>query len=249
MKFAEYMNLTNNNSSRRIIESSTSKVQPETKIELMRIIIDTIRKEGDECDLNFIDVSRIKDMSEVFYANGFNYFNGDISKWDTSNVTNMSRMFNGSHFNGDISKWDTSKVTDMSDMFMYSYFNQDISKWNTSNVKDMSKMFDGSDFNQDISKWNTSKVTNMRRMFAQSDFNQDISNWNVSNVKDMTDAFLKCQIKADYKPQLKTNESRYSRSITESRNTNSYSSRRITESSSSKVQPKTKDELVEIIKA
>src|SRR5574344_858037 len=201
MKFAEYMNLTNNNSSRRIIESSTSKVQPETKIELMRIIIDTIRKEGDECDLNFIDVSRIKDMSEVFYANGFNYFNGDISKWDTSNVTNMSRMFNGSHFNGDISKWDTSKVTDM------------------------------------------------RRMFAQSDFNQDISNWNVSNVKDMTDAFLKCQIKADYKPQLKTNESRYSRSITESRNTNSYSSRRITESSSSKVQPKTKDELVEIIKA
>src|SRR5574344_876257 len=225
MKFAEYMNLTNNNSSRRIIESSTSKVQPETKIELMRIIIDTIRKEGDECDLNFIDVSRIKDMSEVFYANGFNYFNGDISKWDTS------------------------KVTDMSDMFMYSYFNQDISKWNTSNVKDMSKMFDGSDFNQDISKWNTSKVTNMRRMFAQSDFNQDISNWNVSNVKDMTDAFLKCQIKADYKPQLKTNESRYSRSITESRNTNSYSSRRITESSSSKVQPKTKDELVEIIKA
>src|SRR5574344_1420583 len=155
MKFAEYMNLTNNNSSRRIIESSTSKVQPETKIELMRIIIDTIRKEGDECDLNFIDVSRIKDMSEVFYANGNNYFNGDISKWNTSNVTDMSDMFIGSHFNGDISKWNTSNVRNMCGMFTYSDFNQDISKWNTSKVTDMSDMFMFSHFNQDISKWNT----------------------------------------------------------------------------------------------
>jgi len=30
------------------------------------------------------------------------HFNGDISKWDVSNVTNMSSMFSGSKFNGDI---------------------------------------------------------------------------------------------------------------------------------------------------
>ena len=203
MKFSEYVNLTNNNSSRRITESSTSKVQPKTKIELMRIIINTIREEGDDCDLNFIDTSKITDMSELFYPNGFNYFNGDISKWNTSNVRDMNRMFNGSHFDGDISKWNTSKVTNMSEMFMYSYFNQDISKWDTSNVRDMNNMFNGSDFNQDISKWDTSNVTNMRRMFAQSNFNQDISKWNTSKVKDMTDVFFKCQIKDDYKPTLR----------------------------------------------
>ena len=32
-------------------------------------------------------------------------FNGDISNWDVSNVTNMSEMFYLSKFNGDISKW------------------------------------------------------------------------------------------------------------------------------------------------
>jgi hypothetical protein len=31
------------------------------------------------------------------------YFNGDISQWNVSNVTNMSCMFKDSLFNGDIS--------------------------------------------------------------------------------------------------------------------------------------------------
>ena len=37
-------------------------------------------------------------------------FNGDISSWDVSNVTNMGQMFSGSQFNGDISNWDVSNV-------------------------------------------------------------------------------------------------------------------------------------------
>ena len=37
-------------------------------------------------------------------------FNGDISKWNVSNVTNMESMFDSSNFNGDISKWDVSNV-------------------------------------------------------------------------------------------------------------------------------------------
>ena len=40
-------------------------------------------------------------------------FNGDISNWDVSSVTYMSRMFDESKFNGDISNWDVSSVTDM----------------------------------------------------------------------------------------------------------------------------------------
>ena len=44
-------------------------------------------------------------------------FNGDISKWNVSKVTNMSNMFRYSKFNGDISQWDVSKVTNMDNMF------------------------------------------------------------------------------------------------------------------------------------
>ena len=45
-------------------------------------------------------------------------FNANISRWDTSSVTDMKYMFDGaSAFNADISGWDTSLVTDSVNMF------------------------------------------------------------------------------------------------------------------------------------
>ena len=45
-------------------------------------------------------------------------FNGDLSSWDVSSVTNMESMFqDATSFNGDISSWDVSNVTNMSGMF------------------------------------------------------------------------------------------------------------------------------------
>ena len=58
-------------------------VRPKTKAELMYIIDKTIKEQGFNCDLNFIDTSLIKDMSAMFAESNFN---GDISKWDVSNV-------------------------------------------------------------------------------------------------------------------------------------------------------------------
>ena len=77
--------------SRRFLRESQYTVQPETKKELRKIILDTIEKEGDDCDLNFIDTSRIIDMSYLF--DGMEDFNGDISQWNVSNVEDMSYMF------------------------------------------------------------------------------------------------------------------------------------------------------------
>ena len=51
------------------------------------------------------------------YMFAWSSFNGDVSKWNISNVINMSYMFNYSNFRGDISNWDTSIVKDMSFMF------------------------------------------------------------------------------------------------------------------------------------
>ena len=116
-------------------------VTPKNKNELIKIIRDTIEKEGLNCNLNFINTSKITDMSRLFEASNFD---GDISEWDVHNVENMSSMFIGSKFNRDISNWDVRNVNDMHDMFAGSEFNGDLSKWDVSNVTDMNGMFNGS---------------------------------------------------------------------------------------------------------
>ena len=66
-------------------------------------------------------------MLLIYYFQRCLIFNGDISSWDVSSVTNMD-VSNASSFNGDISSWDVSNVTDMSQMFYEaSAFNGDIS--------------------------------------------------------------------------------------------------------------------------
>src|SRR5574344_1054083 len=92
----------------KILINKNSKIaynyHPKTKDELKDIIKQKIELEGNECDLNDINTSNITDMSWLFDDNEFN---GDISKWDVSNVTDMGGMFyNNSKFNGDISNWD-----------------------------------------------------------------------------------------------------------------------------------------------
>ena len=113
---------------------------------------------------------------------------------DTSNVTDMSRMFSGAEsFNQPIGNWDTSKVTDMSSMFSVAKsFNQPIGNWNTSKVTKMSYMFFGAEsFNQPIGNWDTSKVTDMHWMFwTAKSFNQPIGNWDTSKVTDMGSMFF-----------------------------------------------------------
>ena len=91
-----------------------TQIKPKDKQELVKIIDDTISKQGLNCDLNFIDTSKIGDMSALFYGSDFT---GDISKWDVSGVKDMSYMFDNSTFNGDISKWDVSNVEYMDRLF------------------------------------------------------------------------------------------------------------------------------------
>ena len=90
--------------------------QPKTKEELRKLIEERIKEEGNEVDLNDIDVSEITDMSDLFYD--LDKFNGNISKWDVSNVTDMIGMFDScENFNQDISKWNVSKVVYTDEMF------------------------------------------------------------------------------------------------------------------------------------
>jgi surface protein len=143
-----------------------------------------IRKYG---DISGWDVSNVTNMSRMFHE--AYKFNGDLSKWNVSNVTNMRYMFGwASSFNGDLSKWNVSNVTNMEGMFLGTFsFNGDISGWDVSNVTNMEDMFwSAKSFNGDLSKWNVSNVRYMDRMFREArSFNGDLSKWNVSNVRNM----------------------------------------------------------------
>ena len=100
-----------------VIKKNKYKYFPKTKKELQDIIDKRIKEEGNEVDLNDIDVSKITDMSYLF--DGI-IFNGDISNWDVSNVKDMNYMFyHCNSFNQNISVWDISNVKDFNftDMF------------------------------------------------------------------------------------------------------------------------------------
>ena len=142
-------------------------VTVKTKRELKDLVDKTIEKEGPDCDLNFIDTSRITDMSYLFTESNFN---GDISCRHVPIVEDMGSMFKDSNFNGDISGWDVSNVKSMNGMFYDSQFNGDISGWDVFKVDDMRYMFARSEFTGDISKWNISNMTNVSSMFYGGKF-------------------------------------------------------------------------------
>ena len=102
----------------KILINKNSKIpynyHPKTKDELKNIIKQKIESEGNNCNLNDIYTSNITNMSSLFEDSDFS---GDISKWDVSNVTDMEGMFRFSKFNGDISNWDVSNVTNNTDIF------------------------------------------------------------------------------------------------------------------------------------
>ena len=175
------MKTFNNYISEKLVINKNTKLHyrffPTSKIQLIDIIKQRMKEEGNECDLNDIDVSEITDMTYLFFNNTLRNFTGNISQWDVSNVKSMEKMFAYSEFNGDISDWNVGNVKDMNAMFMWSKFNNDISKWNISNVEDMGEMFAHSHFNQDISNWNVNKVESMIHIFAYSPLEDKQKEW------------------------------------------------------------------------
>ena len=121
----------------------------------------------------------------------------DLSKFDTSRVTNMSHMFNGMRNLTilNLSNFNTSNVTNMGGMFfnMTNLTAFNFSNFDTSKVTDMGSMFYGmsSLTTLDLFNFNTSQVMIMGGMF----FNManlttlNLSNFDTSNVTDMRSMF------------------------------------------------------------
>ena len=169
--------------------------------ELVHIIADIkqqlYKDKVDAFNLNWLDISNVTMLDQLFNINTFNrqYIFWDVSDWDTSHVTSMVGTFNGCKDICDLSKWDTSKVTSMVNMFYgCSTFNGNISNWDVSKVKRFDSMFYGcSSFNQDISNWDISSAENLSYMFYNCrKFNQPIQKWNITKNMDISYLLYGC---------------------------------------------------------
>lgn len=124
----------------------------------------------------------------------------DFSGFNTSNVTDMSYMFNNcAHLTTlDLGTFNTSKVTSMQGMFYGAsgLTNLNLTSFDTSNVTTMEVMFYECDSltTLNLSSFNTSKVKNMYRMFAlcKKLTSLDLSGFKTTNLTNMGDMFYTC---------------------------------------------------------
>ena len=132
-------------------------------------------------------VSFTGDCTELF-KDFKNCTSMDLDNVNTSNATNMTRMFLActSLTSLNISNWDTGNVTSMQMMFgsciMLTSLN--ILNWDTSNVTNMSLMFQVCAITTiDLSNWDISKALNMWSMFQSCNnlTTANLSGWDLSS--------------------------------------------------------------------
>lgn len=124
----------------------------------------------------------------------------DLSKADTHNVKNMSRMFYSCEqlTELDISGFDTSHVTDMNAMFQYCNIlaELDVSGFDTRNVTDMSWMFHNCRAltELDVRNINTDSVVSMSNMFSSCTGIEslDVTGFHTDKVKGFDYMFDNC---------------------------------------------------------
>ena len=147
--------------------------------------------------LRFLNKTILPKNSNKYFSYNTGLITFDTKNLDTSNVTDMSYMFEEvrSLTELDLSNFNTSKVTNMNGMFygMTALTALDVSNFDTSNVTDMSYMFAITTelTTLDVSNFDTSNVTNIGGMFngVGSLTTLDVSNFDTSNVTDMSSMF------------------------------------------------------------
>lgn len=168
-----------------------------------------------ECDnLTSLNLSNFDTKNVTNMKSMFNMSNDMVSKlqtiifgskWNTSNVTDLSYIFSEcvSLSSIDLSSFHTDSATTMSFMFSNctNLATLDLSSFNTMNVTDMSDMFYncGNLTEINLCSFNTSNVTNMHGMFDMPDDNTSklktiyaSSNFDTTKVTDSIFMFSNC---------------------------------------------------------
>lgn len=156
------------------------KYFPKDQYELRELISDHILVQAKEThtsvDLSDIDVSKITDMSKLFYK--FDYLEKiNVSGWDISNVETLESCFaemkNLKEIDG-LDDWDLSKVKNINAMFY--------------KCKSLTKL--------DLSGWDTKSIISMDAVFSYCENLKEIigiEDFNVSKVKSAYGVFIDCK--------------------------------------------------------
>ena len=135
-----------------------------------------------------------------------------IPQLDTSNVSNMNRMFYNCYSLTTIPQLDTSNVTTMFDMFSYCYSLTTIPQLNTSKVTNMNDMFNRCVSLKTIPQLDTSKVTATGNMFNGCVSLKTIPQLDTSNITNMNNMFYNCYSLKTI-PELDTSKAIYMSSM------------------------------------
>jgi surface protein len=144
--------------------------------------------------------SNVTTIAGMFMASSASVFNQNISGWDLSKCTDMSKVlqmawptwtnaFNNGALPGETNtlSWNlntTSNVAMQQAFQGLRFFNADITGWNTTRVTSLvSAFYDTGAFNQDISRWDTARVTNFSNMFdGARAFNRNLAQFQLSSL-------------------------------------------------------------------
>lgn len=156
------------------IRKSNYNYFPKTTTELRAIIKKRIENEGNDVDLNDINVSEITNMDALFHSKYLCDFCGDVSKWDVSKVTSMNHMFCGcKKFNCNLAEWNTENVTNMNAMFheCHEFEGKGLENWIVTNVETMEGLFG----------------------YCYEFTGKEVEDWDIQNVESMIDMFYDCK--------------------------------------------------------
>ena len=149
--------------------------------------------------LEYLDTGLVTGSMEYMFEN-CKATSLNVSKFNTSNITNMTYMFSNctNLISLDLSKFDTHNVTNMGDMFREcsKLSMLDISKFDTSNVTSIAYMFYNctSLTSLDVSNFDTKNVISMQETFHGCVApNLDLKNFNTANVTTMQGMFRYCK--------------------------------------------------------
>lgn len=145
---------------------------------IKHIVADETCLMPEDCSYMFLNAES-KGAADYMYFSDLETI--DISKADTTRVTNMEGMF----YRGGMNIYSQAKVTEIN-----------VSGINTSYVTNMKKMFGSTDVTSiDVSSFDTSNVTNMEDMFSGCDSltSLDLASFDTSKVTRMGGMFAHCE--------------------------------------------------------